>query len=208
MDRIRIVLAEDHAVVRASLRDSLEHFPDFEVVGEAADGEQALELVKSLQPDILICDIRMPVLSGVEVARLVKQFSPGTRVLVLSAYDDEDYVVKLFRDGISGYLLKSVDLKQLVEAIRIIHLGQTVFHPAVADKLASIVRRSESVSGVSNLSHRELEILQLAARGLTNRAVAGKLGLSTRTVEGHVARIVAKLGVASRAKAIEYFRKL
>jgi NarL family two-component system response regulator LiaR len=208
MEKIRIMLAEDHALLRSSLQDSLEHFSDFEVVGEASDGEEALELVKSLQPDILICDIRMPGISGIEVARQVKELSPETKILVLSAYDDEDYVVELFKVGIAGYLMKTVDLKQLIETVRIIQLGQTVFHPTIAAKLASVVPQRESSSGkLDCLSHRELEILQLAAKGLTNREVAVKLDLSTRTVEGHVANIVAKLGASSRTRAVEYFRK-
>ncbi len=209
MGKIRIVLAEDHALVRSSIRDSLEHFPDFEVVGEAADGKQALELVNSLQPDILVCDIRMPVLSGIDVARRVQELSPQTRTLMLSAYDDKDYVLELFKAGVSGYLLKTVDMKQLIETIRIIHGGQTVFDPAVTAKLASVVPKNSDVAGkLDNLSRRELEILQLAAKGLTNKAIADKLGLSTRTVEGHVAKILAKLGVASRSKAVEYFQRV
>lgn len=208
MDKIRIVLAEDHALVRSSLIESLSRFPDIEVIGEAPDGKQALDMVKSLQPDILVCDIRMPGSNGIEVSHKIKELSPRTRVLVLSAYDDEDYVVELFKTGISGYMLKTVDLKELIEAIHLIYLGQTVFHPAIIAKLANVVPQGKSTSGkLSDLSPRELEILQLAADGLTNKAVADKIGLSTRTVEGHVAKVIEKLGVSSRAGAVDYFRR-
>ncbi len=202
------MLAEDHAIVRSSFVALLRRFSDLEVVGEAADGQGALELLKTLQPDILICDIRMPVTDGVETIRQLQKYSPTTRALVLSAYSDEDYVVALFRAGVSGYLLKTADARRVVKAIHLIHLGETVIDPVIASKLAGLLPRTRHDPGrLEHLSARELEVLTLAADGMNTGAIASKLGISNRTVDEYLGRIVLKLDVPSRAEAVKYFRE-
>jgi len=205
MDTIKIILAEDHALMRAGTRHILEKYPDFEVVGEAEDGQQAIELIKNLKPDVAILDIRMPKLNGIEVVRYVKSVSPNTRTLMLTAYDDDDYILALMEAGATGYLLKTAHEKELIDSVRAVNLGESVLHPAIAMKIARLwAQRGTATqpSSVEQLSAREIEVLELAAEGLRNKAIAEKLGISTRTVEGHFAGIFTKLGVSSRLAAI------
>jgi DNA-binding NarL/FixJ family response regulator len=205
METIKIVLAEDHALMRAGTRHILEQYPDFQVVGEAEDGQQAVELIKNLKPDIAILDIRMPKLNGIEVVRYVKSLSPNTKTLMLTAYDDDEYILALMEAGASGYLLKTAHEKELVDSVRGVYLGEPVLHPAIAMKIARLwAQRGTAPQPVltEQLSARETEVLELAARGLRNKAIAEKLGISTRTVEGHFNGIFTKLGVSSRLAAI------
>ncbi|MBI4308506.1 MAG: response regulator transcription factor [Chloroflexi bacterium] len=207
MEPIRIVLVEDHAVVREGTRRILEQHPDLAVVGEAGDGLQALELIERLHPDVTILDIRMPKLNGIEVVRRMKECSPDTKALMLTAYDDDDYVLALMEAGASGYLLKTARASELVEAVRTVHQGEPVLHPAIAVKVARLWgRRRVSVERepIEQLSHREREVLELAAKGLRNKDIAEKLTISVRTVEGHFNSILAKLGVSSRVEAVLY----
>jgi DNA-binding NarL/FixJ family response regulator len=203
--KIRIVLAEDHYLMREGLRHILEQVPDFEVAGEAGDGNQALELVKSLQPDVLICDIRMPEANGITVARHVKKISPGTKVIVLSAYDDDEYVLELMSAGASAYLLKSVDKNELIDSVRKVLSGATILHSKIAAKIGRLLSDSaRNKETEKELTPRETEILQLAAEGLRNKAIAEKLKLSPRTVENHFSSILSKLSVSSRTEAVHY----
>ena len=205
METIKIILAEDHALMRAGTRHILEQYPDLEVVGEAEDGQQAVELIKSLKPDIAILDIRMPKLNGIEVVRQVKSLSPNTKTLILTAYDDDEYILALMEAGASGYLLKTAHEKELIDSVRGVHSGEPVLHPTIAMKIARLwaQRGTATQQGSSEqLSAREIEVLELASRGLRNKAIAEKLGISTRTVEGHFNGIFAKLGVSSRMAAI------
>ncbi len=207
MERISVVLAEDHAVVRDGTRQILEQQPDFLVVGEAGDGQAALDLIRRLQPDVAILDIRLPKLNGIEVVRKMQDRAPATRALMLTAYDDDDYVLALMDAGASGYLLKTVHASELVEAVRTVHQGEPVLHPAIAQKVARLwARRVAPVKPdpIETLSPREREVLELAARGLRNRDIADKLSISVRTVEGHFNGILGKLGVSSRMKAVLY----
>lgn len=207
MERISIVLADDHPAMREGTRRILERYPDLKVIGEAEDGEQALELVKRLKPDVAILDIRLPKLNGIEVVRRVKSLSPNTKCLMLTAYDDDDYILALMEAGASGYLLKTTQEKELIESIRSVNSGEPVLHPAIAAKVARLWAQGAIPSKrkeVEQLTPRELEVLELAARGLRNRAVADKLGISVRTVEGHFNSIFAKLGVSSRMEAVLY----
>ncbi|MBI3953374.1 MAG: response regulator transcription factor [Chloroflexi bacterium] len=205
MEPIRIVLAEDHSLVREGTRRILEQSADLTVVGDAGDGQQALELVQRLQPDVAILDIRMPKLNGIEVVRRMKECSPRTKALMLTAYDDDDYILALMEAGASGYLLKTARADELVEAVRSVHQGEPVLHPAIAAKVArlwghrqAVVEREQS----EQLSPREREVLGLAAKGLRNKAIADKLNISVRTVEGHFNSILTKLGVSSRIEAV------
>ncbi len=201
---ISIILADDHALMRDGTRRILEQQSDFKVVGEAEDGQQALELIEKLKPDVAILDIRMPQLNGVEVVRRMKRCCPETKALMLTAYDDDDYVFALMEAGASGYLLKTAGADQLTESVRNVHTGEPVLDPAIAMKIARLwTQRGTSKRGnTEQLSSRELEILDLAAKGLRNKAIAEKLGISIRTVEGHFNNIFSKLGVFSRIEAI------
>jgi DNA-binding NarL/FixJ family response regulator len=202
---IRIVLAEDHSLVREGTRRILEEQPDMQVVGEAEDGEQAVELVERLRPDVAVLDIRMPAMSGVDVVRAINGTCPETRLLVLSAYADDEYVLALMEAGVSGYLLKTAQAVELVEAVRGVHQGKSVLHPDVAMKVARLWarRRTLSAKEVSGrLSNREMEVLRLAAKGLDAKTIASALGISVRTVNGHFDSIFSKLGVSSRIQAV------
>lgn len=204
---IRIVLAEDHSLVREGTRHILEQHPDLKVVGEAEDGEQALELVERLKPDVAILDIRMPKLSGIEVVRRMKQHAPNTRALMLTAFDDDDYILALMESGAAGYLLKTARATELVEAVRGVHQGESVLHPLIAAKIARLwsrQRESPEQKAPEQLTQRERGVLELAAKGLRNKAIAEKLNISVRTVEGHFNSILSKLGVSSRLEAVLY----
>ena len=207
MDKIRIVLAEDHAIVRKGTRQLVTTFPDFEVVGEASDGRQALEIVGSLKPDILICDIKMPQLDGIAVACQISDYCPETRVLLLTAYDDEGYVLAALRAGVAGYIMKTADVNELAEAIRAVHLGQSVAHSTIAAKITQLaIQNWPDTRRLELLSSRELEILSLVAKDISNQAIAEELNISPRTVDSHLGRTYAKLGVSSRAAAAQYYR--
>jgi len=205
MSKIRIVIADDHAVVRQGTRSLLEREDDMEVVGEAGDGEEAVKLIEQLRPDVAILDVSMPKLNGVEVTRQVKPVCPATAILILSAYDDDEYVFALLEAGAAGYLLKDMDSKDVVQAVRKVYSGESVLHPVVARKVISrfaTETKSEAAKPIADLSDREIEVLKLAARGMSNKDIAGQLFISVRTVQGHLASIFNKLGVGSRTEAI------
>ena len=207
MESIRIVLADDHALMREGTRRALEQSPDMTVVGETGDGQQALDLLKRLQPDVAILDIRMPKLSGIEVVRQMKDCCPNTKALILSAYDDDDYILALMEAGALGYVLKTTGASDLVQSVRSVHSGEPVLDPVIAVKVARLWAqlRDEAKKGTTEeLSSREREVLQLAARGLRNKDIGDDLHISVRTVEGHFNSIFNKLNVASRVEAILY----
>ncbi len=205
MAPVTIVLGEDHSLVREGTRQILERCPDLAVVGEAGDGREALELVERLRPDVAILDIRMPRLTGIEVVRLLRERAPDTRVLILTAHDDDEYVLALMEAGASGYLLKTARAAELIDAVRAVCSGEAVLHPAIATKVARLWRGRVATAGhgpSAQLSPREREVLELAARGLRNRAIADHLSISVRTVEGHLNSILAKLGASTRVEAV------
>jgi two-component system, NarL family, response regulator LiaR len=211
MSRIKILIADDHAVVREGTRQILEKEPDFEVVAEASDGEEAVKLAGTTSPDVAIIDIAMPKLDGIEATRQIKEKYPPIAVLILSAYDDDQFVFSLLEAGAAGYLLKSVRGKELVEAVRQVHAGESVLHPTIARKVlnrfAPAVGTKPEQPPPEILSQRELEVLKFASRGLSNQEIADNLNLSLRTVQAHLGHIFNKLKVSSRTEAVVHALK-
>jgi two-component system, NarL family, response regulator LiaR len=205
MAKIRIVLADDHVILRQGTRQLLEHEPDIEVVGEASDGAEAVELVSKLKPDIVIIDVAMPGMNGIEATKKIKEILPGTKILVLTGYDYDEYIFSLLEIGAAGYLLKDVSGDDLVGAVRAVYQGEPVLHPAVMRKLMNrfktpTTRQTETPIDV--LSEREMEVLKLAVSGKSNKDIADGLNISLRTVQAHMRSIFNKLGVGSRSEAI------
>jgi DNA-binding NarL/FixJ family response regulator len=198
--KIRVVVADDHKVVRAGIRELLSDEPDIVVIGEARDGQEAVELALAERPDVVVMDINMPTLSGVEATRQIRAAVPTTRVLVLTAYQDDPYIYGLLDAGASGYILKTAEGQEIVRAVRATASGQAAIDPAVAPRL--IARLTHPAPNSDTLSERELAVLRLAARGQTNKQIGAALQISDRTVQNHLANIYAKLGVASRTEAV------
>jgi len=205
MGKITVLLAENHKVARQGIRQFLDREQDIKVVGEASDGEEAVRLTGELNPEIVILDISMPKLSGIEAAKQIKQLNPRTIMLVLSAYDYEEYIFPILEAGAAGYLLKDMSLHDLVDAIRTVHRGETVLHPAVARKLVESFRKKSVDEGhekeLEALTDREIEVLKMAATGMSNKEIASELFLSVHTIESHLTSIFNKLSVGSRIEA-------
>ena len=206
MAKIKVLIADDHAVVREGTRRILEQEPDMQVVGEAGDGEEAVNLATNLKPDVAIVDIAMPKLDGIEATKRIKAAWPSINVLILSAYDDDQFIFSLLEAGAAGYLLKSIRSRELIDAIRAVYSGESVLHPSIARKVLNrFVSNSGKPDGQEQsgvLSDREMEVLKLAAKGLSNQDIAEKLCLSIRTVQGHLGHIFNKLQVGSRTEAV------
>lgn len=202
---IRVVLADDHAVVRKGIREFLEASGNIRVVAEAADGEEAVALVARHAPDVAVLDVQMPGLTGIEATRRIKAEFPGVRVLILTAYDDDPYIFALLQAGASGYVLKTADSGELVNAVRAVFRGESALDPAVVQKVVQQLTSGRPLGAqntVEPLTEREIEVLHLAAKGLTNKAIGQALGISDRTVQGHLANIYGKLGAGSRTEAV------
>jgi DNA-binding NarL/FixJ family response regulator len=202
---IRVVLADDHAVVRKGIREFLEEDGDIQVVGEAADGAQAVALVTEQQPDLAVLDVQMPGMTGIEATRQIKAEHPAVRVLILTAYDDDPYIFALLQAGASGYILKTADSSELLRAVRAVYRGESALDPAVAQRVVQQLTTGRPLGAeatVEALTEREVEVLRLAAKGLTNKAIGQALGISDRTVQGHLANTYGKLSVGSRTEAV------
>lgn len=202
---IRILIADDHGVIRAGLRALLADFPDIIVVGEASDGGEAIAKVWELKPDIVLMDLSMPNMGGIEATRQLLQNDPKLRILILTVHEDESLLREVIRMGAAGYIVKRASQDDLLHAIRVVARGDLYVHPAMTRSLfvepASVTSKG---SEVETLTLRELEVLQLLAKGYTNRQIADQLSLSPRTVEGHRANLSGKLGLRSRVELVEY----
>lgn len=201
------MLADDHAVVRKGIREFLEAAPDIAVVAEAANGREAVAAVAEQEPDVAVLDIQMPDVSGIEATRRIKAQFPHIAVLILTAFDDDPYVFALIQAGASGYVLKTADPDDLVDAVRAVARGDSALDPTVARKVVqhlasghpTFTSEGEVIEG---LTERELEVLRLVGRGLTNQGIGAELGISDRTVQGHLANIYGKLSVSTRTEAV------
>jgi len=199
---IRVLLADDHVVVRAGIRQFLEQSPDILVVAEASNGQEACELLEQLKPDVAVLDIQMPLMSGIEVTRWIrsKRFSIG--VLVLTAFDDEPYVQAVLQAGANGYVLKTAEPQEIVEGVRDVFHGKSVLDAALAQRLIARLSRKIETALIEPLTDRELQILTLTGKGFTNKAIGIQLGISDRTVQNHLANIFQKLNAESRTEAV------
>jgi len=200
--KIKVILADDHQIVRAGIRQLLESAKDIQVIAEAGDGEEAQALIQQHKPDVAVLDIQMPKASGIEVTRWVRSHLPEVGVLILTAYDDEPYVMAVLQAGANGYVLKTARTEELIQAVHDVHEGKSALGPTVTQKLMSnLFKRSEKTT-VEPLTERELDVLRLAAKGFTNKAIGVQLSISDRTVQGHLAHIFAKLQANSRTEAV------
>lgn len=208
MEKIKVLLADDHVVVREGIRELIQDEDDMVVVGEAGDGEEAVEMVSQLAPDVVLMDIAMPKLNGIEATRQIKALHPSVSILILTAYDSEEFVFALVEAGAAGYLLKNVRGREVLNSIRAVHDGESVLHPSVTEKLLSRLQletgKTAKPEKVEVLSQRELEVLNLGMEGLSNKEVAKELRLGIRTVQTHWRNIFNKLGVSSRTEAVIY----
>jgi DNA-binding NarL/FixJ family response regulator len=199
---IRVVLADDHAVVRAGIRQFMEAAGDIIVVDEVDDGVAAIDAIKRQEPDVVVLDIQMPKKSGIEVTRWVRANAQATGVLILTAYDDDPYVMAVLQAGANGYVLKTADAADIIQAVRAVHEGKSALDPEIAQKVMALVSGRPIRGVVERLTDRELEVLSLAAMGYTNKAIGVQLGISDRTVQGHLAKSFDKLQASSRTEAV------
>ncbi len=204
---IRVLIADDQALLRGGFRLILESQKDIQVVGEAADGREALEQARTVEPDVVLMDIRMPELDGLEATRQLVSGADAPRVLILTTFDLDEYVYEAMKAGASGFLLKEVRPEQLADAVRVVAAGETLVAPAITRRLIEeFVRRRPPGSGtpdeISGLTERELEVFKLVARGLSNGEIAATLFLSEATVKTHITHVLTKLGLRDRVQAV------
>jgi DNA-binding NarL/FixJ family response regulator len=202
---IRILVVDDQALVRAGFRLILNAEPDFEVVGEAGDGDEAVEQVLETKPDVVLMDVRMPRVNGIEATRQLVDQGNGVRVLMLTTFDLDEYVIDAFRAGASGFLLKTAPPQQLVAAVRTVHDGDALLAPASTRRLIeAFARPPETAPALDELTARERDVLRLLARGLTNAEIAAELVIEPSTVKSHVASLLAKLDLRDRVQAVVF----
>lgn len=206
MDKTRVLIADDHPLVREAICSLLQRNADFEVVAQAGDGQEAVKLVEQLSPDVIIMDVEMPTVDGIEATRQIKSTHPGASVLALTIHDDEEYVAAMLEAGAAGYLLKTAYGEELLQAVRAVKLGEFVLDPQIgAGVLRSLAARASKKpreQPSENLSDREMEVMRLVAMGKTNKDITSSLGISLNTVKRHLMEIFCKLGVGSRAEAL------
>ena len=203
---IKVIVADDHAVVREGITRILATSDRIELVGEAETGDQAWLLIKDLTPDVALLDIRMPSMTGIDIIKSIKSADLSTKSLILTNYDNPDYILEAISEGAHGYILKAIDPNSLIKSVIAVYEGEVVLDPEVASLVAKTWRernsRTSSTMGISSLTTREKETLKLACDGLRNREISDEMGISVRTVEGHFNRIFSKLGVSSRTEAV------
>lgn len=206
---IRILIADDHGVMRAGLRAMLEGESSVEVVGEATNGEEVLDLARQLQPDIILLDIGMPGMDGIEATRRITKLTPPVKVLILSVYEDESLLREAIRVGASGYIVKRAAGDELIDAIQAVSKGYMYIHPAITRMLVSDLSPAVDAKkgALESLTPRELEVMGFIIRGYTNRQIAEELFISQRTVEGHRANVFGKLGLKNRVELVEFAEK-
>jgi two-component system response regulator NreC len=203
---IRVLLAEDHTIVRKGLRSLLDDEADIEIVGEAEDGQQTIELVQRLLPDVVLMDITMPVLNGLEATRHIKKLFPQVKVLVLTVHSSEEYIFQILRAGASGYVVKQAAVSELVQAIRSVYQGNSFLSPSISRQaIEAYGRRAKAMEDKHDrLTDREREVLQLIAEGHTNHEIAQLLHVTVKTVEAHRAHLTEKLNLRSTAELTKY----
>ena len=199
---IRVLLADDHVVVRAGIRQFLEQSTDIQVVAEASDGQEACKLLEQFAPDVAVLDIQMPGLSGIEVTRWIRAKHLSIGILVLTAYDEEPYVQAVLQAGANGYVLKTAKPQEIVDAVRDVFHGKSVLDTAIAQKLITRLSSKSEEAAFDPLTDRELQILTLTAKGFTNKAIGMQLSISDRTVQNHLANIFQKMNASSRTEMV------
>lgn len=204
METISVLIVDDHPVVRRGLRTFLELHEDVRVVAEASNGSDAVSLAEELVPDVVLMDLVLPDLDGIEATRRIRSVSPSTRVIVLTSFADDDKVFPAIKAGATAYLLKDAEPQQLVEAVRLASRGEPLLHPKIAARLMQEVTAESEQEAVEDLTARELQVLRLLAQGLTNKLIAGELVVSEKTVKTHVSNILAKLHLSHRTQAALY----
>lgn len=205
---IRVLIADDHAVVREGLRSFFELQEEMDVVGEAADGAEAVELAARLQPDVVLMDLVMPNLDGVEAMRQLRRRVPAARAIVLTSFLDDEQVLPAIRAGAAGYLLKNVEPQELARAVRAAHAGEALIDPTVAARLVDTLADEDVDDAYESLTAREREVLDLIGRGFSNKRIALELGVAEKTVKTHVSHVLGKLGLADRTQAALYVSRL
>ena len=200
--KIRILLADDHHIVRSGIRQLLESAGDMEVIAEAGDGEEAQALIQERQPDVAVLDIQMPKATGIEVTRWVRTNLPAVGVLILTAYNDDPYVMAVLQAGANGYVLKTARADDLIQAVRDVNEGKSALDPSITNKLMQNLFKQADQKPTEPLTERELEVIRLASKGYTNKAIGIQLGISDRTVQGHLAHIFDKMHANSRTEAV------
>jgi NarL family two-component system response regulator LiaR len=200
--KIRILLADDHKLVREGIRQLVEGAGDLRVIAEAGDGKEAEALIQSQKPDVAVLDIQMPKASGIEVTRWVRANHPDVGVLILTAYDDDPYVMAVLQAGANGYLLKTAAVEELVQAVRDVNDGKSALSQTITQKVIDNLSKRNDPGNIEFLTDREMDVLRLAAKGFTNKAIGVQLGISDRTVQGHLAHIFDKIQASSRTEAV------
>lgn len=202
MSSIRVLIADDHRLFRQGLRQICETVGGLQVVGEAENGGEAIEMAQRLQPDVILMDINMPILDGVQATSLITESNPAARVIILTMYKQDQYVFEAIKAGARGYLLKDIDEQELVDAVRAVHRGEALIDPGLAARLLDEFRRlSQSAADVEDLTPAEMDVLRLVAQGADNKTIAEQLALSERTVANRLSEIYQKLHVANRTQA-------
>lgn len=199
---IRVILADDHVVVRAGIRQFLEQTADIQVIGEASNGKEACQLIEQVHPDVAVLDIQMPEMSGIEVTRWIRARRISTGILVLTAFDDDPYVIAVLQAGANGYVLKTAEPDEIIRGVREVFNGKSVLDAVIAQKLVTWLSHKGDAQTYEALTDRELQIIALAAKGFTNKAIGAQLKISDRTVQNHLANIFGKLQAANRTEAV------